>query len=60
MTILYYLLMFFIIGGVALFVYDKLVHPALFKEELEETLEEAAEEKVRREAKKQAEKILKE
>ena len=58
MVVLYYLVMFLAIGVVGLVVYDKIIHPALFKEELEETLEDAAEEKTRRKVKEEAKKLL--
>jgi len=41
----------------AAIIYEKVIHPILFKEEIEETLESAVEEKIRNEVKKQAEEI---
>lgn len=56
------LLLFLCISYAALllciFIFEKVIHPILFKEELEETLETAVEEKIRRDVDKQAEEIL--
>ena len=55
------LLVLIILFGVAIvgiLAYNHILHPLLFKEELEETLEGAVEEKTRKEVKKKAKEIL--
>ena len=56
--VLLFLIIVFIVAAGCILLFEKVIHPLLFKEELEETLESAAEEKIRREVKKKAKKIL--
>lgn len=56
--ILLFLIILFVVAIVCVCIFEKVIHPLLFKEELEETLESAAEEKIRREVKNKAKKIL--
>ena len=56
--ILLFLIIFFVAVIVIAVAYDKIIHPLLFKEELDETLENAVEEKVRKEVNKKAQEIL--
>ena len=58
--LLLYLVIVFTVGALSLLFYNKLIHPALFKEELEETLEDAVEEKTRQTVQEQAKQILEE
>ena len=56
--ILLYLFIFFVFCMCAIIVYEKIIHPILFKEELEDTLESAAEQKIKNEVDKKAKQIL--
>ena len=56
--ILLFLVILFVAVIVCITVFEKVIHPLLFKEELEETLETAAEEKIRRDVSKKAKEIL--
>ena len=56
--VLLFLVILFIAIVVCIAVWEKVIHPLLFKEELEETLETAAEEKIRRDVDKKAKEIL--
>lgn len=58
MGVLLTLLIILFIVSVAVIVYDKVLHPFFFKEELEGTLEDAAEEKIRKEVNKKAQEII--
>ena len=56
--LLLFLVILFTAAIVCIALYEKVIHPLLFKEELEETLETAAEEKVRRQVSEKAKEIL--
>ena len=56
--VLLFLITLFAVAIVCVVIFDKFIHPWLFKEELEDTLESAAEEKIRREVKSKANKLL--
>lgn len=58
MALLLNLCVILVVSIVAMVVYDKFIHPALFKEELEETLEDAVETKARAEIQKKAKEII--
>ena len=52
------LVILFTVALVCIAVFEKVIHPLLFKEELEEKLETATEEKIRRDVSKMADEIL--
>lgn len=56
--ILLFLIILFVATIVCVNIFERIIRPLLFKEELEDTLESAAEEKIRREVNNKANKIL--
>ena len=60
MQVILYLATLLVVLVVGILVYDKFLHPLLFKEELEETLEDAVENKTRRQVQAKAQEILEE
>lgn len=57
-SLLLFFIIFFIVAVVAIVIYEKVIHPLLFKEELEGTLETAAEGKIRKDVQKKVKEIL--
>jgi hypothetical protein len=56
--LLFILVVLFVVAISSIVLYEKVVHPFLFKEDLEDTLEDAVETKTRREVEKKANEIL--